>query len=69
MRWLCYGLRLHRRRQLQDRSALSFAQLRDADDFSIGELQRVMMCVWLIYIDLPKARDLLFKTAMPHEGE
>jgi hypothetical protein len=56
-------------RQLQDGGVLTLAQLRDQDNFTIGKLKRVVMHGWLVWINLPKARELLLQTAAPEEAE
>jgi len=44
-------------RQLQHGRALTFAEVRQQDDFSIRKLKGVMMRVQLVFVDLLKLRD------------
>ena len=55
--------------QLRQCGVLTLAQVRDQGDLPVGELQRVVMPIRLLWIDLPETRDLLFETAIAHEGE
>jgi hypothetical protein len=43
-------------RQLQHGRALTFAQMRQQDDFSVGELKGIMMNVWPALVDLLELR-------------
>jgi hypothetical protein len=58
-----------RRRQLQDRRALTLAQASQQHDLPAGELQRIVMNMRLIHIDLPEAGDLLLDPSNREETE
>src|SRR5690348_5566130 len=54
-------------RQLQHRSRLACDQLRELENLSIREFQRVVLNVWVIHIDLPKSCDLVVHTSIAKE--
>jgi hypothetical protein len=47
------------RRQLQDGRTLAFAQFRQQDGFSVGELKGIMVDLCLTFVDLPKLRHVV----------
>ena len=51
--------RLGLRRQLQHRRVLTLVQPGEQHDLPVGELQRVVMRVWLLQLDLPESSYLL----------
>ena len=60
---------LHRSRQLQHRGGLANRQLRYFQNLPVWEFQSIVLKVWIVHIDLPKARNLVIHTGLAKKAE